>query len=72
MTDTTLASNRPRPGDRRAFSVLYALTFTMALPVVVVARLFPQRLFGAHEARPSVIAEARTAASTAIGYAFMG
>lgn len=73
MTDISIPSHRARGDDRRAFWLLFALVFTLALPFVMLARLLPWRVFGAQSsARPSVIAEARSAASTAVGYAFMG
>lgn len=73
MTDTTIQSPRARGDDRRAFWMLFALIFTLTLPFVMLARLLPWRVFGAQSsARPSVIAEARSAASAAVGYAFMG
>ena len=74
MTDYTITSHhRDRSDERRAFLVLFAITFALALPFVMLARLLPWRVFGAQlGARPSVIAEARSAASVAAGYAFMG
>ncbi|MFK7791919.1 MAG: hypothetical protein AB8B88_04525 [Devosiaceae bacterium] len=73
MTDTSLSTHRARGEDRREFWLLFTLIFTLALPFVMLARLLPWRVFGAQSgARPSVIAEARSAASTAVGYAFMG
>jgi predicted nucleic acid-binding protein len=73
MTDTSITSHRARGDDRREFWLLFALIFTLALPFVTLARLLPWRVFGAQNgARPSVIAEARSAASAAVGYAFMG
>ena len=73
MTDTTLASHRARDGHRREVWLLFALIFALALPVAMMARLLPWRIFGAQRApRPSVISEARSAASAAVGYAFMG
>ncbi|MBO6673489.1 MAG: hypothetical protein JJ908_09015 [Rhizobiales bacterium] len=73
MTDTSISTARTRGGDRREFWLLFAFTFLLALPIVMLARLLPWRVFGEQRApRPSVIAEARSAASAAIGYAFMG
>lgn len=73
MTDTSLSTHRGRSDDRRAYALLFALIFALALPVAMLARLLPWRVFGAQNvARPSVLAEARAAASAAVGYAFMG
>ncbi|MEQ8658333.1 MAG: hypothetical protein RIC24_13610 [Hyphomicrobiales bacterium] len=73
MTDTTIQSSRARGDHRREYWMLFALIFTLTLPFVMLARLLPWRVFGAQSgARPSVIAEARSAASAAVGYAFMG
>ncbi len=73
MTDTSIPSLRARGDERREFWLLFVLIFTLALPFVMLARLLPWRVFGAQSSgRPSVIAEARSAASTAAGYAFMG
>ncbi len=73
MQETTLASQRPRNENRREFWLLFAVTFVLALPVLVLARLMPWRVFGAQSGqRPSVLAEARSAASVAAGYALMG
>lgn len=73
MTDTSFSTQRVRGDERRAFWFLFALTFALALPFIMLARLLPWRIFGEQRnARPSVIAEARSAASVAAGYAFMG
>ena len=73
MTDISLSNTRARTEDRRVFTLLFALTFALALPVVMLARLLPWRVFGAQNSvRPSVLAEARSAASVAAGYALMG
>ena len=66
---------RDRATDRRAYWLLFWMTFALFLVVVGAARLLPRRLDPLqHNAgpRPSVIAEARSAASATIGYAFMG
>ncbi len=81
--DSTIHSHsmlRPQPllagrtRDARAFRLLYAAIFTIFLAVALVARLLP-RTWDPIERRPggrrSVVAEARYAASVAVGYAFM-
>ena len=69
------ASMRLRAEDRRSYWVLYWLTFSLFFVVACVARLMPRRLdpsVSTKRERPSVLADARSSASAAIGYAFMG
>ena len=66
---------RSREGERRAYLALYALTFGLFLLVALLSRLLPRQLrplASASGQRRSVIAEAQSAASATIGYAFMG
>ncbi|MEM6381892.1 MAG: hypothetical protein AAF739_04395 [Pseudomonadota bacterium] len=78
MTDTPLnraGLGRNRRTERRSYVVLYALTFGLFLLVAILARLMPRRIDPFHSgggARRSVLAEAQSAASATIGYAFMG
>lgn len=63
-----------RSAEARTYRLVYAVTFAICLLVAVVARLMPWTWLSAsrHEnQRRSVLAEARSAASIAIGYAFM-
>ena len=71
-------SHGERTKERRYYRMLYWLTFTAFLGVACLARLIPHRsdrvrfVSGtAASQRPSVLAEARSAASATIGYAFM-
>ena len=76
MTDVTISTTRHRSGVRRAFGAPFSFIFAVALPVVALARLL--RLLKGPAAgtsaswRPSILAEAKSAASAAAGYAFMG
>ena len=73
MTHTTM-NHRPGSDERRAFGLVFGLTFALALPIVCLSRVMPRTGLSSSSAgsRPSVVAEARSAASAAIGYAFTG
>ena len=63
-----------RAQERREYRVLYAVTFLIVLIVALVARMLPRAwdpLSSDTDERRSVFAEARAAASTTVGFAFM-
>ncbi|MBV6657783.1 MAG: hypothetical protein KI785_08460 [Devosiaceae bacterium] len=66
---------RSRRDERRAYTVLYWLTFGLFVVAALIARLLPSSLNPLASSRAegrSVLAEAQSAASATIGYAFMG
>jgi hypothetical protein len=64
---------RRRSSDEREFRLLVALTFPIFLVVVLANALIGKRPI-AHgmDAKPSIFAEVKAAASTAIALGFMG
>lgn len=69
---------RERTKERRSYRLLYWATFTAFFAAACLVRLLPRRpqpvsfVSGSADGqRPSVFAEARSAASATIGYAFM-
>lgn len=63
-----------RAADERQYRLLYAATFAIFLLVALIIRLLPRTwdpLEREPGARRSILGDARTAASTTVGYAFM-
>lgn len=69
MLRSSGSPTKARKEEALEYRLLYAVSFGLFLLAALVARALP---FGRRPGGPSIVGEARTAASTCIPFAFMG